>query len=82
MQNFLREFAELLRKHDVNIEATERTKGYECYCDGIEFQIWGQYNDGEKLRDACTVKTSKYPDAEELLTIANNRSEPTARTAP
>ena len=50
---FLKEFAELLERHGVDIEATE-SGWYEPHCDGITFGQCSQWNkDGETTRERC-----------------------------
>ncbi len=70
-KQFLIQFAELLKKHDVEIEATE-CGGYECYCDGMEFCQGAKYDEkGNMTRNSTTFKHGgkllDYDDIERVL---------------
>lgn len=71
MAAFLNELADLLEKHDVEMEALEATIGYDCYADGIEFTINSKWNDeGGLVREFIEVNVGRWPDPKWLRDIA------------
>jgi len=70
MKTFLAELADLLEKHDVELEATEGTGYYSTYVDGIDCTMNGRYDDSEVLRKYCDVSLPINIDAETLRNIS------------
>ena len=67
MKQFLTELADLIDKHDVELEATECQGSYYTNVDGIECYMEAHYKDVK--RDNCTIKLPVFTDANDIRTI-------------
>jgi hypothetical protein len=66
MKLFLKELADLMQKHDVELEATETSSGYSNHVDGIEVEQQGIYANGKTYREQSSFRLYRYTDAESI----------------
>jgi len=66
MQAFLEEFAILLEKHEVEIEASESDDGPLSHCDGIDFTQATKFDGDEVTRERCEVKLPCWIEAKDV----------------
>ena len=68
MKQFLTELADLLEKHDVELEATEHIRHWSSYVDGIECSMTARYNE-DNPREHCDIKLPIFTAASDIRDV-------------
>jgi len=62
MKQFIQELADLLAKHDVELEAVEDNHRWTPCVDGIECTMTAHYTDDSTAREYCEIRLPKWID--------------------